>query len=236
MGINKIMESIYEDLKRISKEQPILIAIDGVDTSGKTTFSKKLSEYLVKYGHKVINASIDGFHNPRNIRYKRGAQSSEGYYRDSFNYDSLIKNLLEPLSSGSNLPYRTSIFDFKTESKIQEDFKYATKDSILIMEGVFLLRPEISGFWDYSIFLHVDFDQVILRAKERDGYLFGSEDEITRRYIHKYIPGQQLYIREANPYEKANLIIDNSNYLEPKIISLRDRIIELSNIVKDFKG
>lgn len=76
---------------------------------------------------------------------------------------------------------KTAVYDFRTESEVEQEPGLAPEDAVLIMEGVFLLRPELHQYWDYKIFLHVDFEQVIMRAKKRDQYLFGSEGEIERR-------------------------------------------------------
>ena len=57
-------------------------------------FADELAAVLRDRGHTVIRASVDGFHNPREIRYQRGRQSPAGYYLDSFDYDRLRRVLL----------------------------------------------------------------------------------------------------------------------------------------------
>lgn len=200
-------------------DRPVLIAIDGVDTSGKTTLAEQLVKAMEQKSHSIIKASIDGFHNPKEERYRLGSVSAEGYYRHSFNYNSLINCLLKHLKENRN--YKTVVYDFKTESILNQDFKTADKNSILIMEGAFLFRSELYSYWDYKIFLHVDFDQVIKRAQMRDLYLFGSIEEIENRYRSKYIPGQQIYLAESEPYNRCNLIINNNDYNNPYIPTSR---------------
>lgn len=51
---------------------------------------------------------MDGFHHPREIRYRRGSLSPEGYYRDAFDYDAVHAQLLEPLGPGGDRRYRTA--------------------------------------------------------------------------------------------------------------------------------
>jgi len=48
-------------------------------------------------------------------------------------------------------------------------------------------------------------------------YYLGSEQEILDKYNERYVPGQQLYFQKANPQEKADIIIENSDYENPKI-------------------
>ena len=50
----------------------------------------------------MIHASVDGFHNPREIRYRLGRASPEGFFRNSYDHEKLISLLLAPFSpSGS---------------------------------------------------------------------------------------------------------------------------------------
>jgi len=42
-----------------------IVATDGVDGSGKTTFADALALPISRRGRAVIRASVDGFHNPR---------------------------------------------------------------------------------------------------------------------------------------------------------------------------
>ena len=117
------------------------------------------------------------------------------------------------------MEYRTAVYDFSTESIVYQEPKKAIRDSILLMEGVFLLRPEFRRFWDYSIFLHTDFEQVISRAKDRDQYLFGAAEDVEKRYRSKYIPGKQIYLRESNPFSNAAIVIDNNVFSNPIIVA-----------------
>jgi uridine kinase len=53
------------------------VAVDGVDGAGKTTFADELAACLASCGRQIIRASVDGFHNPRAIRYRLGAGSPD---------------------------------------------------------------------------------------------------------------------------------------------------------------
>jgi uridine kinase len=72
----------------------VRVAIDGVDAAGKTTLADEHRPLLEARGRPVVRATIDGFHWPRAERYRRGPTSPEGYYRDSFDYDALRRELL----------------------------------------------------------------------------------------------------------------------------------------------
>ncbi|MFC2093599.1 hypothetical protein ACFLSV_06835 [Bacteroidota bacterium] len=184
--------------------------MDGVDAAGKTSLAYELRKVLLEKKQNVTRASIDGFHNPGYIRYKRGKDSPEGYFYDSFNYDALIENLLMPLGPDGNLNYKTSIFDFRTDSETYSPTQTAHRNSILLFDGVFLLRHELIDYWDYKIFVDVDFEVSLRRATRRDKELFGSESSACERYFKRYIPGQKIYLNTVNPKTLADVVVKNN--------------------------
>ena len=64
----------------------VVVAVDGRDGAGKTTFADGLAAAFAEDGSAVFRASIDDFHRPRDERYARGRTSPEGFYRDSYDY------------------------------------------------------------------------------------------------------------------------------------------------------
>jgi uridine kinase len=59
----------------------VLVAIDGPDAAGKTTLADRLAAVLPA---PVTRLSVDDFLQPPAVRYRRGKESPEGFYRDSF--------------------------------------------------------------------------------------------------------------------------------------------------------
>jgi uridine kinase len=195
-------------------DHPIRVAIDGVDTAGKTTLADELGLLIRTQGRDVIRASIDGFHNPSAIRYMAG-ETPEGYFNDSFNYKELISTLLVPFGPNGRRKYVPAIFDYKTDRPRLVEERVADTDSILLFDGVFLLRKELSEYWDFTIFMEISFSTVLERAKQRDKVLFGTDEKVTRKYKERYIPGQELYLREEDPKNRAMVIIENEDPENP---------------------
>jgi uridine kinase len=77
---------------------------------------------------------------------------------------------------------------------------------------------ELVDFWDVRIFVEADFTVTLGRALTRDLELFGGADEVKDRYMRRYIPGQRLYLAEANPQAHADIIIRNDDPTRPVII------------------
>ena len=94
-----LIEMLAERIVGVSCPHPVRVAIDGVDGVGKTKLADELVNAVCTHGRPVIRASIDGFHNPRSVRYRLGRSSPERYFRDSFNYTALT-TVLAPLGPG----------------------------------------------------------------------------------------------------------------------------------------
>lgn len=220
MTRSRLIQTIAESINKKYVNRQLIVAIDGVDASGKTYLADELIKPLTQRNFKVLRASIDGFHNSAELRYKMGKNSAEGYYLCSFNYSELTAKLLKPFTQGNKVV--TSIYDFIEDHPVKSPEIAVNSDMVLIFDGIFLHREEICDFWDISIWLKVDFQTVLQRVFKRDGYLFGGEEQIKKKYLNKYLPGQKLYIKRRNPEKLADLVIDNNDFQNPKI--LRNRI------------
>lgn len=212
----EVLHNIVEKINLLQLDHPVRVAIDGVDTAGKTTMANELVQLVEATGHTVIRASLDGFHRPRKERYAAGMNSAESYYLNSFNYPALIQNLLKPLGKNPPDTYRTAVFNHITDKPVSSSPQNASPDSILLFDGTFLQRPEINRYWDLRIFLQVSFDEVIRRAKIRDREILG--DELEHKYQTRYIPGQKLYLDAIHPEKLADVVVDNTDLNNPKIL------------------
>ena len=217
MERRELIASLASTIAALHRPHPLRVAIDGVDASGKTTLANELAPSIEILGRPVLRASIDGFHNPAATRRRRGPTSPEGYFHDSFNHDALIEALLQPLGPGGSLAFRREVFDFRSDQPVEAPLEHAQPDSVLIFDGVFLLRPELRDHFDFSIFLRADFRVTVARAEDRDLHLFGSIQEIRQRYDNRYVPGQRLYLAEVQPERWASVVINNNDPLRPII-------------------
>lgn len=210
----ELLQYIAHAIVKLPADNVVRVAIDGVDGAGKTVFGDELSYILQPFGRQVIRASVDSFHNPRSIRYKRGASSPEGFFRDSYNYEALVTYLLHPLSPSGSRRFHSSAFDHRTDTAVVAAEEYAEPNAILIFDGIFLHRPELQAFWDFSIFLDVDFTISIPRGAQRGE---GSSDPLAPSN-QRYVQGQKSYLSECNPKVHASVVVNNEDLEKPYIV------------------
>ena len=187
------------------------VGIDGVDGAGKTVFADELATALAALGRHVVRSGVDSFHHPRAVRHRRGPHDPVGYYRDSFDYDKLRRVLLDPLSPGGSGRYRAAAFDHSSDSAVHAAELVAPERTILVFDGIFLHRPDLATYWDYSVFLRVGFDVSVARCAHRDASSPDPEADSNRRYVH----GQRLYLAECQPERRATIVIDNNDLAAP---------------------
>lgn len=212
-GRRDVLTAVAQAVSHELTRGVLRVAVDGVDGAGKTYFADELADVLKALGLSVIRASVDGFHNPRVIRYRRGRNSPEGFFHDSYDYEQLKAVLLDPLSPGGSGRYRVAVFDHRSDSPVHAPTQAAAPGDILIFDGIFLHRPELRAYWDYSIFLDVRFAVSIPRGARRDD----SSPDPGAASNQRYVRGQELYLRSSEPKRFATVTINNDDLLSPYI-------------------
>lgn len=197
--------------------QPLLVAIDGMDTSGKSRLSADLAGILKESQRQILTVSLDGFHHPKKIRYRQGEFSALGCYEDSFNLPALIDLVLDPLIPGGSRKIKRRIFDYIMDQPVRSNWKSVSEDSILLLDGLYLQRHELNHYWDVRILLEIDPEVSIQRAIQRDLFYYGREETVRRKYLKCYLPAYQLYRKRCHPQKHADVVIENSNWREPVV-------------------
>jgi uridine kinase len=212
-----LLREVAAAILTLSTPHVLRVGIDGVDGAGKTTFADELAQVLGASGRTLIRASVDTFHYPRAIRYRRGRDAPRGYVQDSYNYPQLQALLLDPLSPGGTGRFRRAAFDHSTDQPVVVPEEQAVPGAILVFDGIFLHRPELRTYWDYSVFLEVAFRVSYARMAHRDGTPADPQAVENHRYLH----GQQLYMRAYKPHHCATVRINNDDVTAPYIIATR---------------
>ncbi len=211
-----LLDHLTNTIATLHPDRRIHVAIGGVDGAGKTMLSDALAPRVIAKGRPVIRASVDDFHHPRSIRYARGRYSPDGFFLDSYDYPAFRRLLLNPLGPDGSGKYVARHFDHRTDQFVAPQPQQASPAAALIVDGIFLHRPELRGCWDLSIFLQIDFAVSRERNAARDGTTDALDPDTPSN--RRYAGGQQRYLSECKPAQRADIVIDYNDLRAPAVL------------------
>lgn len=193
----------------------VRVAVDGVDGAGKTVFADEVAAVLERQGVRVLRASVDGFHHPPQLRYRRGRDSPDGFYLDSFDLEALRTLLLDPLADGGDRRVVRRIHDVHAEAPVARVVEDVSDVEVLVFDGIFVHRPELVDLWNLSVFLEVGFDVSVPRGARR-GY---GDADLASPANRRYVDGQRRYLATDRPRERATWVVDNTVLADAHVIA-----------------
>jgi len=196
-------------------DRPVLVTVDGVDGSGKTTFADELAAVVETSGRfdAVVRASVDGFHHPREHRHAHG-RTGETFWSRSFDYPALLRELIGPWRRGPGTSYRTAVHDVAAETALDLPTSVVPAGGLLVLDGIFTQRDELREHWDLAVFLDVPFEASVARMARRDG----SVDDPAHPDQARYVEGQRIYFATCDPRSRADVVVDNTDLGSPRIL------------------
>lgn len=198
-------------------DRRVRVAVDGRTAAGKTTLAHELGLMLSRAGRPVFRASLDDFKRPWAERHLYDRESGEGYYRNAFDLDAIRRLLLEPAHpSGTGLVTLCSI-DPITQVDHSATRVRMPRDGVLVVDGVFALRSELDSHWDLRIWVDVDRELSLGRGVDRDAARDGGS-HAGAIFRDRYGPSEDLYIADADPRSRADVVVDNRCFDAPRLV------------------
>lgn len=201
-----VLDELLQRLRAVRPGSRVIIAIDGVDGAGKSVLASELVNLAYSDGGRpVADVSIDGFHLPRARRYGRG-RGPETFYRDSYDYPAFIRSVADPFAASQ--PIIPAVWDVDADAPVAPTPIALSTDCVLLVDGIFLHRPELRDRWDASVWVDVPFETSVPRGNRRFGTQPDDDPEAASNL--RYVGGQRLYFDECAPWEHATWILDNT--------------------------
>lgn len=176
-------------LANTASKRPLLVCIDGLGGSGKSTLTRTIREV------PEVSAVVEGddFYGPEDDDWA-GFTPEEGYDR-FFDHERLAREVLRPLDRGA--PSRYQRYDW--ENNILGDWLEVRPEGVVVVEGVYMLRPPLQKFWDLSIFVDTPWPVRLERQIAR-----GENDEDA---IKQWTDAEKYYERAVDPASVADLVV-----------------------------
>jgi uridine kinase len=110
---------------------------------------------------------------------------------------------------------RPAAHDLESDRSLTPRWRTAPRNAVLLVDGLFLHRAELAGYWDLSILLDVPFEVTAARMAQRDG----THPDPQHPSMRRYVGAQLIYSLECRPCERASIVIDNTDPMTPRIVS-----------------
>lgn len=211
--LERVASGVLEVVDRCGRAR---IGVDGRDGAGKTRFADELATVL-STDVQTVRATIDHFHHPKQVRYRRGRGSPEGFYLDSYDLETLRHSLLDPAGARGSGQLLLGVWDVEADAPRPSRRAQVGERAVLVVDGIFLHRPELRDVWEASVYLDVDPAQGLARCAARGDGVADLHDPRNRRYVE----GQELYHRSCRPAASASWVIDNRDLAAPVLVAAR---------------
>ncbi len=214
-------QQVIDDVaNRVCATSParLRVVVDGLTGAGKSTFADELAAAIRGRGRSTLRASLDDFKHPWRHARTHGYDRStgEGYYRNAHDFVSAQTLLLQPSGPAGDGKVVLCAHDPLTGEDHRSVVVDAPPDAVLVVDGVFGMRPEYNDHWELRIWLDADAEIALARGVARDTELEGYEEAV-RLHNTRFRVGEQRYLDEVGPKDMADIVIDNTDFDNPTI-------------------
>ena len=184
--LTAVLEQVVSRLPAV--DRPLVVAVDGADGAGKTMFADQLGDALSAVGRVVERSSIDDFLHPQEFRHALG-RTPQTIWERSHDLARFRGGLVDPWCGGQPA-------------------------GVLLVDGIFLQRPELRAVWDLVVWLDVPDAVRVARMAVRDGGV----DDVADPDQQRYLGAQRIYRDTCDPAGSADVVIDNTDWSAPRLL------------------
>jgi cytidylate kinase len=172
----------------VSDSQRHIVAVDGLDGSGTSRLADMLSEACAAAGVSSLLLHVGDGKRELDFAGLDEEREAALYYERAHDFDAIERRL------------------------------GAFEAGIVIVEGVFCLRLPTVAASGALIVLTITASEAQRRIRERDRAKGRSDKEIDRSIDCRYFPGQWRYHAEHNPMSRADVVIDDDDSRQPRVV------------------
>lgn len=174
---------------RLGKQERLIVALDGMSCSGKTTWAGALAQH---FSGSVVH--MDDFFLPRD-QFTEEMQALPGGNMDQARFQAEV---LAPLTAGVGFAYTP--FSCQEQSLLPE--KVPVSGRLVVVEGAYALLPAWDKYYDLALFLQVS-------AEEQQGRLLlrnGARGMVA--FLKRWIPREESYFATCHVRTRCDAVVD----------------------------
>jgi type I pantothenate kinase len=206
-------------------KMPYIIGVGGSVAVGKSTTARVLQALLARWPNvpKVDLLTTDGFLYPNVILEREGLMEKKGF-PESYDISALLRFLTD-IKAGRR-PARAPIYSHLVYDVMPNQWIEIDRPDILIVEGLNVLQtgsppkdgkaiPYVSDFFDFSVYLDADEDDLLVWYVDRFLTLRGTAFRDPKSYFHRYatLSDQEAVETATSIWNRINLVNLHENIL-----------------------
>lgn len=206
LDLRPAIDQIEQKRRQISADRSVLVAISGIDASGKGFITSRLSDELQTRGFRVAAVNIDGWLNLPARRFSP-CSPAKHFYHHAIRFEEMFTRLIFPLRDRRSVRVEADYVE-ETATEYQKKTYDFDNIDIILLEGIFLLKSEFAAYYDLSFWIDCSFKTALERAisRSQEGLL---PDETVQAYRTIYFPAQEIHLEQDRPRVAANTLIHN---------------------------
>jgi uridine kinase len=200
------IDGIADAQRRVGRERATLIAISGIDASGKGHLARELAQGLRERAYRVALVGVDGWLRLPQERFN-AVDTARHFYSRAIRFEEMFQHLILPLRERRSIEVQVDFTQETASSYRKEWYRFVDVD-VILLEGIFLLKKDYRHQYDLSIWIECSFETALQRAVARaqEGL---PPAETVRAYESIYFPAQRLHFQLDAPMRAANMVLHN---------------------------
>jgi uridine kinase len=209
--IEPLVERIVAERARVEPRRAVLVALSGIDGSGKGFVAAQVARALEARGLRVALINIDGWLNLPQVRFS-DVDPARHFYDHAIRFDEMFSQLVLPLRERRSLVLDAELAPETATAYVAHRYAFHDVD-VIVLEGVYLLKRALRAHHDVSAWIDCTFETALERALARGQEGLPAEEAIAA-YRTIYFPAQEIHLAEDAPRAAASVLLVNDPRLE----------------------
>lgn len=200
-NIDEVVREILQRQANVPATRSLLVGVSGIDGCGKGYLAAQLQAHLALHGIIPVILNVDGWLNLPEKRFDRNAPAVN-FYENAIRLDQFFSQLVLPLRDRRSI-HLIADFVEETASEYRKHIYDYTDVSVVLVEGIFLFKPQYRKHFDLTIWIDCSFATALARAIARSGRTISGKHDCGLRHDllsrPENSPGPGQTTRECRP-------------------------------------
>jgi uridine kinase len=206
LDIQAVVEMILAGRRHIPAHESMLVAVSGIDGSGKGYVTSLIVDRLRREGLNAVAINIDGWLNLPSRRFNQH-RPAEHFYYHAIRFEEMFERLILPLKQQRSIRVGADLVEETATTYHQHIYAFHDVD-VIVLEGIYLLKRAFRSYYDLALWVDCSFETALIRALRR-GQEGLSPAGTIRAYHSIYFAAQYLHFALDDPRAAADAILDN---------------------------